>query len=256
MLTNLLDSNEIVHQTVLTPHTNLKSLSCLSGSDFFYPASVDQHEYDNLISQRTFFSNSRHHQPHDYEPFPIIVDCPHCHHRTDNRSSLRDISCQVPSIDDDNNGGRFQQYYKHLSFERHLTHRSSPLYSSPRSSPIPCQPPMARTLLEPYHFRHESSLSSSIALHHRSKSVPSSSSNSSTRSTTSIDQNMACQLPSLVSLESTMIQPLLTPSYVTMASRTSTTTLLDSIKTSIHAMRKRLKDIRRLSEVGIFCHCC
>ena len=160
----------------------------MSGSDFFYPISSsspsDQHQYDNLIY-----------------PSSLLNDCPHCH-QTNPRSSLRDISCQVPSLDDDDYGKR-----------------SSPLYSSPRSSPITCQPPLARTLLAPYHSHRPSSISSS---HSRSKSAPSSRSKGERRDS---------------------------PVHETTV---STTTLLRSIKTSIDAMKKRLKDIRRVSEVGTF----
>jgi hypothetical protein len=203
-------------QSMYLPNTNLTSLSSMYGSDFFYPSIPDPHEYDNLTS----IQNSSHH----YEPFPtILVDCQHCHRNMD-RSSLRDISCQVPSDD---------EVYQDIPFQYRQTSRSSPLYRSPRSSPPPlCHPPIADSLLSPYHFRRKHSLSSYVSTHNRSKSVPSSSSSISSRKT---------RLP-----------PSLSPLATTSQSETvpSTSTLLQSIKTSIHAMKKRLKDIRRLSEVG------
>jgi len=193
--------------------------SPMYGSDFFYPSvnEQNQHEYDNL----TLIQNSsRHH----YDPFPtIVVDCQRCSRSVD-RSSLRDISCQVPSDD---------EIYQDIQLQDRKTSRSSPLYVSPRSSPPPlCHPPVADSLLAPYHFRRKHSLSSYISTHNRSKSVPSSSSSISSRKT---------RLP-----------PSLSPLPITSQSNLvpSTNTLLRSIKTSIYAMKKRLKDIRRLSEVG------
>jgi hypothetical protein len=57
---------------------------------------------------------------------------------------------------------------------------------------------------------------------------------------------------SSISSRKTRLPPSLSPLATTSQSETvpSTSTLLQSIKTSIHAMKKRLKDIRRLSEVG------
>jgi hypothetical protein len=202
------------------PNTNLTSLSSMYGSDFFYPSmnEQDQHEYDNLTS----IQNSSRHQ---YDPFPtIVIDCQRCSRSVD-RSSLRDISCQVPSDD---------ELYQDIQLEYRKTSRSSPLYISPRSSPTPiCHPPIADSLLAPYHFRRKHSLSSYTSIHNRSKSVPSSSSSISSRKT---------RLP-----------PSLSPLPITSQSNSvpSTNTLLRSIKTSIDAMKKRLKDIRRLSEVSI-----
>jgi len=206
-------------QSMYSPNTNLTSLSSTYGSDFFYPSinEQNQHEYDNLTLIQNF---SRHH----YDPFPtIVVDCQRCSRSVD-RSSLRDISCQVPSDD---------ELYQDIQLQDRKTSRSSPLYVSPRSSPPPlCHPPVADSLLAPYHFRRKHSLSSYVSTHNRSKSVPSSSSSISSRKT---------RLP-----------PSLSPLPITSQSNSvpSTNTLLRSIKTSIHAMKKRLKDIRRLSEVG------
>jgi hypothetical protein len=220
---NSLGPNRSQYQrrSMYSPNTNLRSLSSTYGSDFFYPpvSEQDQHEYDNL----TFPSNSSHPQ---YEPFPtILIDCQRCSRSVD-RSSLRDISCQVPSN---------ENLYQDIQLEHQKTSRSSPLYRSPRSSPPLCHPPLADSLLAPYHFRRKHSLSSYIDLHNRSKSVPSSS------STSSISSRKIRLPPSLSPLPTTS-ETIPVP---------STTTLLRSIKTSIHAMKKRLKDIRRFSEVGI-----
>jgi hypothetical protein len=207
-------------QSMYSPNTNLTSLSSMYGSDFFYPSlsEQNQHEYDNLTSIQNF---SRHH----YDPFPtIVVDCQRCSRSVD-RSSLRDTSCQVPSDD---------ELYQDIQLQDRKTSRSSPLYVSPRSSPPPlCHPPVADSLLAPYHLRRKHSLSSYVSTHNRSKSVPSSSSSISSRKTR--------LPPSLCPLPTTSSQSNSVP---------STNTLLRSIKTSIHAMKKRLKDIRRLSEVG------
>ena len=210
------------HRSIHVPSNNLRSASSLYGSDFFYPYAgedADQHDYDNL----TLLENStRHH----VNPFPtIVVDCQRCSRSVD-RSSLRDISCQVPSDDD---------LYQDIQSAHRKASRSSPLYLSPRSSPPPsaasCQPPLASALLAPYHFRRKHSLSSYMALHHRSKSVPSSS---------SIGSLKGRLPPSLCPLPDDDVD---TPVP-------STNTLLRSIKTSIHAMKKRLRDIRRFSEVS------
>jgi hypothetical protein len=206
-------------QSSLGPNRYPDQRQSMYGSDFFYPsvAEQNQHEYDNL----TTIQNASHHH---YDPFPtIVVDCQRCSRSVD-RSSLRDRSCQVPSDD---------ELYSDIPLERRKTSRSSPLYISPRSSPPPvCHPPIADSLLAPYHFRRKHSLSSYISTYNRSKSVPSSSSSISSRKT---------RLP-----------PSLSPLPTTAQSNSvpSTNTLLRSIKTSIHAMKKRLKDIRRLSEVG------
>lgn len=209
-------------QSMFAPKTNLTSLSSMYGSDFFYPCVTeqDQHEYDNLTSIQN--TSQRY-----YDRFPtIVVDCQRCSRSVD-RSSLRDISCQVPSDD---------EIYQETQLKTEKTSRSSPVYASPRSSPPPlCHPPIADTLLAPYHSRRKHSLSSYISSHNRSKSVPSSSSSISSRKTR--------LPPSLSPLPTTSQQTNLIP---------STNTLLRSIKTSIHAMKKRLKDIRRLSEVGIY----
>ena len=207
--------------SIYSPHTNLTSLSSMYGSDFFYPSLHEQQpEYDNL----TLIQNSSRQQ---YDPFPtIVVDCQRCSRSVD-RSSLRDISCQVPSDED--------ELYQDIPMDQQKTSRSSPLFSSPRSSPtLPCQPPIADSLLAPYHFRRKHSLSSYISTHNRSKSVPSSSSSISSRKT-HLPPSL-CPLP-------TTSQSHLVP---------STHAILRSIKTSIDAMKKRLKDIRRLSEVGHF----
>ena len=105
------------------------------------------------------------------------------------------------------------ELYQDVQYEHH----STPLYRSPRSSI--CQmksirPPSAKTLLAAYHSR--------------SKSVPSSTSSS---------------------ISSEKIINRTRPSATVAVDEPSTNTLLRSIKTSIHAMKKRLKDIRRFSEV-------
>ena len=214
------------------------------GSDFFYPPATDQqqqqqHEYDNL----TFTQNL---SSHYYDPFPILVDCQRCSQSID-RSSFRDISCQVPSDEEDGNN-----IYQDVQFKHRQSKRSSPLYTSPTSTPPPCQPPMANSLLAPYHFRRKRSLSSYVAFHSRSKSAPSASSSTSSSISSrpkhfSQIKNMRL-LPSLSPLQSVTTVPSLAPESVP-----STTALLRSIKTSIHAMKNRLKDIRRLSEVGMCC---
>jgi hypothetical protein len=216
------------------------------GSDFFYPPATEQqqHEYDNL----TFPQKSSHHY---YDPFPIIVDCQRCSQSID-RSSFRDISCQVPSEEDEE-----KNIYQDLRFEHHKTKRSSPLYTSPASTPPLCQPPIAKNLLAPYHFRRKRSLVSYVSLHNRSKSAPSASSStlSSVSSRTKYFSRKRNKrlLPSLSALQTDTTMPSLVPETVPVSSTPSTTALLRSIKTSIHAMKERLKDIRRLSEVGICC---
>jgi len=109
-------------QSMYSPlKTNLKSVSSMYGSDFFYPADQDQHEYDNLSSIQKSIQTT-------CEPFPtIVVDCQRCSRSVD-RSSLRDISCQVPSDD---------EIYQDIHFHTRHTSRSSPVYASPRSSPPP-----------------------------------------------------------------------------------------------------------------------
>ena len=216
------------------------------GSDFFYPIPSDQHEYDNLT------------YPEAFSRPPISSDCPHCH-RTMNRLSLHDISCQVPSETDDDNGNQ-QHIDQTRSCDRRLLKRSSPLYTSPRSSPSPFQLPVARSLLAPYHVRQPHSRSSSVTLQSRSRSAPSASSSTPSPRSSRTDHSAARKasrlLPSLSPLDTASTLPTsLAPETVSIASTTSTTTLLRSIKTSIHAMRKRLKDIRRLSEVGTCCRC-
>ena len=214
-------SNRSIYQrqSMYTPQTNLSSLSSMYGSDFFYPSAheQEQHEYDNLTSIQ---NASREH----YEPFPtVVVHCQRCSRSVD-RTTSRDISCQVPSDD---------ELYEDVPTELQKPSRSSPLFVSPRSSPPRfSRPPVADSLLAPYHLRRKHSLSSYISMHNRSKSVPSSSSSISSRQTR--------LLPSLSPLPTTF-QSNIVP---------STNTLLRSIKTSIDAMKKRLKDIRRLSEVG------
>ncbi|CAF3928980.1 unnamed protein product [Rotaria sp. Silwood2] len=206
-------------RSICSQNTNLTSLSSTYGSDFFYPFTSDQeqHDYDNLH----FIQNSSHQQ---YDPFPtVLVDCQRCSRSVD-RSLLRDISCQVPSDEESS---------EDIQLENRKTTRSSPLYISPRSSPPRCHPPMANSLLAPYHFRRKHSLSSYVDIHSRSKSVPSSSSTTSSTSSQKIH-----------------LTPRFSPLPTTSDSNSmpSTTTLLRSIKTSINAMKKRLKDIRRLSE--------
>ena len=208
-------------QSIWMPSANLTPLSLMYGSDFFYPfiSEQEQPDYDNLI----FTQNSYHH----YRPFPtIVLDCQRCN-RHATRPSLRDMSCQVPSDEDLNQDDQLQN--SKIS-------RSSPLFVSPQSSPPRCQPPMASSLLAPYHFRRKRSLSSYNGIYNRSKSVPSSSS-----TTSSISGRKVHLTPTL--------SPSLTPSEPNRMS--STTALLCSIKTSIDSMKKRLKTIRRLSKVGI-----
>ena len=221
-------SNRYVYQrqSMYSPRTNLSSLSSMYGSDFFYPsvAEQEQHEYDNL----TWMPKTSR-PPEVDQPFPttVILHCQRCSRSVD-RTSSRDISCQVPS-DADND----DELYEDVTIEARKTSRSSPLFVSPRSSPVRCSPPpIADSLLAPYHFRRKHSLSSYISMHNRSKSVPSSSSSISSRQTTRL-------LP--------VLSPLPTSSQTNIVP--STNTLLRSIKTSIDAMKKRLKDIRRLSEV-------
>ncbi|CAF1137959.1 unnamed protein product [Rotaria sordida] len=214
---NSCDPNQ--RRSICSQNTNLTSLSSTYGSDFFYPFTSDQeqHDYDNL----RFIQNSSHQQ---YDPFPtVLVDCQRCSRSVD-RSLLRDISCQVPSDEESS---------EDIQLENRKTTRSSPLYMSPRSSPLLCHPPMADSLLAPYHFRRKHSLSSYVDIHNRSKSVPSSSSTTSSTSSQKIHL-----LP--------RFSPL--PTTSDLNSIPSTTTLLRSIKTSINAMKKRLKEIRRLSE--------
>jgi hypothetical protein len=223
------------------------------GSDFFYPAATEkqqqqqqQHEYDNL----TFSPNSSHHY---YEPFPILVDCQRCSQSTD-RTLFRDNSCQVPSDNDDEVQ---RNIYQDIRFKYHRTKRSSPLYVSPTSTPPSCQPPTANSLLAPYHFRKKRSLCSYIGLHNRSKSAPSASSSTlssiSSRTKHISRRRDKHRLPSLSPLHIVPTVPSLVSESVSVSSTPSTAALLRSIKTSIHAMKKRLKHIRRLSEVGMCC---
>ncbi|CAF1409216.1 unnamed protein product [Rotaria magnacalcarata] len=202
-------------RSMYSPNTNLTSLSSLYGSDFFYPptSKQEQHEYDNI----PFVSD---YSTQNCDPFPtIVVDCQRCSQSVD-RSLLRDISCQVPSD---------EELYQDTQLQDRKSTRSSPLYVSPRSSPLLCHPPKADSLLAPYHSRWKHSLSSFISMHNRSKSVPSSAS---------------------ISSENTDLIPIISPLPIPPDSHSnpSTTTLLRSIKTSINAMKRRLKDIRRWSE--------
>ncbi len=248
---NLLDNNnKTQRQSLVPPSTNLAPLSSMYGSDFFYPSATEQqqHEYDNL----TFSPKSSHHY---YEPFPILVDCQRCSQSID-RSLFRDNSCQVPSDNDDDVQ---KNIYQDMQFKHRRTKRSSPLYVSPTSTPPLCQPPMANSLLAPYHFRKKRSLSSYIGLHNRSKSVPSASSSTlssiSSRSKHVSRRRDKHRLPSLSPLHMVPTMPSLVsePVSVSVSSTPSTAALLHSIKTSIHAMKNRLKHIRRLSEVGMCC---
>ncbi|CAF4949902.1 unnamed protein product [Rotaria sp. Silwood1] len=233
---NSIDPNQYTYKrrSICSQNTNLTSLSSTYGSDFFYPFTSDQeqHNYDNL----NFIENNSSHQY--YEPFPtVLIDCQRCSQSVD-RSLLRDISCQVPSdeesLEDD------------IQLENRKTRRSSPVYISPRSSPTLCHPPMANSLLAPYHLRRKHSLSSYVDIHNRSKSVPSSSSTiTTTTTTTTASSSSTTTSPKIYSILS-RFSPL--PITSDSNSLPSTTTLLRSIKTSINAMKKRLKDIRRLSE--------
>ncbi|CAF1050628.1 unnamed protein product [Adineta ricciae] len=196
------------------------SRSSMYGSDFFFPSTCEQeqHDYDNL----TFTENSSR---NNYEPFPtILLDCQRCS-RSVERTSLRDMSCQVPSD---------EETYEDVTIQQRNTSRSSPVYASPQSSPKPCHPPLADTLLAPYHSHRKNSQSSYANTHSRSRSVPSSTS----LTASSTESRPPHVLPSFTPL------PLTSDSNLVP----STNTLLRSIKTSIYAMRKRLKDIRRLSE--------
>lgn len=215
------------------------------GSDFFYSNSNgDQHQYDNLIVNNKAKGKEKENCQH-YEPFPIVVDDVRF---VSPSTSSQDRSCQVPSDDEldqqqIDNEPKFDQ-------EKRTSKRSSPVYNSPRSSPTFCRPPRARNLLSAYHFRRQQSLSSSVALYARSKSAPSASSSSvstrSTRNPYTIDENSG-RLPVLLCpLENSSVEPEATSTNSTK----STAALLRSIKSSIHAMRKRLKEIRRFSEVG------
>lgn len=251
VLINLLDNNKSQQQPFYSPSTNLAPLSSMYGSDFFYSPNIQQseqqHEYDNL----TFNQNSSHRH---YEPFPILVDCQRCSRSID-RSTFRDNACQVPS-DDENDIEK--NIYQNIQFEHKKENRSSPLYVSPSSTPPLCQPPVAASLLSPYHFRRERSLSSYISSHSRSKSAPSASSSTlssnSSRAKNFLGKKSKYLLqPSLSPLQTVTTIPSLTPDSAPVSSTQSTTALLRSIKTSIHAMKKRLKDIRRLSEVGMCC---
>ncbi len=252
---NLLDNNnKTQRQSLFSPFTNLAPLSSMYGSDFFYPSATEQqpqkqqepqqHEYDNL----TFSQTSPHHY---YDPFPILLDCQRCSRSID-RSLFRDISCQVPSDEDDE-----KNIYQVVQFEHRKTKRSSPLYVSPTSTPPLCHPPMANSLLAPYHFRRKHSLSSYANLHNRSKSAPSASSSTSSsissRTKHFLEKRNQSLLPSLSPLQTVTIVPSFVSEPVSASSTPSTTALLRSIKTSIYAMKKRLKDIRRLSEVGMSC---
>lgn len=219
-----LEPNQYQYQRQSNYPTTIRptSRSSMYGSDFFFPSTCEQepHDYDNL----TFTENLSH---HNYEPFPtILLDCQRCS-RSVERTSLRDMSCQVPSD---------EETYEDVTIKQRNTSRSSPVYVSPRSSPKPCHPPLADSLLAPYHSRRKNSQSSYANMHNRSRSVPSSS--SPTVSSTESRPPPLHVLPSLNPL------PLTSDSNLVP----STNTLLRSIKTSIYAMRKRLKDIRRLSE--------
>ncbi len=256
VLINLLDNNnKTQRQSLFFPSTNLAPLSSMYGSDFFYPSATEppqtprqqqqqQHEYDNL----TFSQKSSHHY---YDPFPILVDCQHCSRSID-RSLFRDISCQVPSDEDDD-----KTIYQAVQFEHRKIKRSSPLYTSPTSTPPLCQPPMANSLLAPYHFRRKRSLSSYVSLYNRSKSAPSASSSTSSsissRTKRFLGKRNKYLLPSLSPLQTDTTVPSFVFETVPVSSTPSTTALLRSMKTSIYAMKNRLKDIRRLSEVGMCC---
>ncbi|UJR14892.1 hypothetical protein I4U23_001876 [Adineta vaga] len=224
-----LEPNRYQHsyRSIYNSYQNPTTFSSMYGSDFFYPptSEQEQHDYDNL----TFTENSsRHH----YEPFPtILLDCQRCNQSVE-RTSLRDISCQVPSD---------EEIYQAIPIQQRKTSRSSPVYVSPQSSPKLCHPPLADTLLAPYHSHRKNSQSSYANIHHRSRSVPSSSPTLSAN-----ESQLPCLLPSLSPL------PLTSDSNL----EPSTSTLLRSIKTSIYAMKKRLKDIRRLSEWVCTHVCC
>jgi hypothetical protein len=246
-LVNLISTNRLQRRASFSQYTNLIPTSAMYGSDFFYPLEPDEepkHQYDNL----TFAQNPPHHY---YDPVPNLVACHRCCRSID-RSSFRDNSCQVPSDEDED-----KNVYQYVLFDQRQHKRSSPVYVSPASTPPLCLPPLANSLLSPYHYRRKRSLSSYVALHSRSKSAPSAS--SSTISSISIptknvaERNSKHLFPSLFPLQSQTTVLSLTPESASVTSTPSTTALLRSIKTSIHAMKKRLKDIRRLSEVGMCC---
>ncbi|CAF1521442.1 unnamed protein product [Adineta ricciae] len=247
VLINLINNNRLQRRASFSQDTNLIPISTMYGSDFFFPFDNDdqqKHQYDNL----TYPQPLPHHY---YDPLPIPVACQRCSRSTD-RSSFRDMSCQVPSDDEED-----RNIYQYVQFEHRQNKTSSPLYNSPSSTPPPCSPPLANSLLSPYHRRRKRSLSSYDALHSRSKSAPSASSSTLSSITYSrksfFEKKSKHPLPSLFPLQSDMTVLSLTPETVPVTSTPSTTALLRSIKTSIHAMKKRLKDIRRLSEVGMCC---
>lgn len=246
-LVNLISTGKLQRRASFSQYTNLAPTSAMYGSDFFYPLEPDdepKHQYDNLM----FTHNLPHHY---YDPVAHPAACQRCCHSTD-RSSFRDNSCQVPSDEDDD-----KNIYQYVLFDQRQQKRASPVYASPASTPPLCLPPLADSLLSPYHYRRKRSLSSYVALHSRSKSAPSASS-STISSVSNPTKNFAERsprplFPSLFPLQSETTALALTPESAPVTSTPSTTALLRSIKTSIHAMKKRLKDIRRLSEVGMCC---
>lgn len=190
-----------------TRHSSFRTNSVISNDRISTPISFpDPHEYDNLKYPPTATIN------HEFNPIPfptIVVDCQRCSQTVD-RSSLRDMSCQVPSDDD--------LYHDDIQSKYRQASRSTSVYHSPRSSFVwkrQRQVDDSLSTLRDSCRRNKTVDPANYLPHHRSKSVPSASS---------------------FRISTQTVEP-------------SANTLIRSIKTSIHAMKKRLKDFRRFSEV-------